>query len=166
MFHPVLEALCADEFAVRIGITNNVKAIHRALERSEEVDAARLALYQGQIDEEVLRRFVVKLLQEYRPGQLFPFDVAIAAVAVIVESRPTRFADEFLTKLSRLQRPELPVAVRIGRECERIQSRLAGNISRTYTFISSFEMPDRWEEAPTLVEKDCEQVRQDVVYRA
>jgi len=52
MNHPALEPLKSDGFLVRLGVTSNARAIHRALERSEEVDAVRLAMYQGQVDEE------------------------------------------------------------------------------------------------------------------
>jgi hypothetical protein len=45
-------------------------------------------MYQGQIDEESLPDFTVGLLQRFQPGVLFPYDVSLAAVAVVLESRP------------------------------------------------------------------------------
>ncbi len=133
MNHPALEALKSDGFLVRLGVTSNARAIHRALERSEEVNAVRLALYQGHVNEEMLRDFVAQLLQVFQPGVLFPYDLTVAAVAVVLESRPSRVAEELLSELARLDRPELPLAIRVGRECLRVQMRLAGNISRVCT---------------------------------
>lgn len=120
MSHPVLIALQRDEFLIRFGVTSNARALHRALERSEEVAAVRLALYQGPINDEILRGFVEKILQQLQPGVLFPYDGTLAAVAVVVEYRPTHFADQFLSLLSRLNHPELPLAIRVGRECLRV----------------------------------------------
>jgi hypothetical protein len=164
MNHPALEALKSDDFLVRLGVTSNARAIHRALERSAEVDLVRLAMYQGQIDEDSLRDFTARLLQTFQPGVLFPYDLSLAALAVVLESRPTRLAEELLSELARVDRPELPLAIRVGQECLRVQSRFAGNISRIFNLVPATLMPSNWEEAPAFVETDCEEHHEDVVY--
>lgn len=164
MNHPALEALKSAGFLVRMGVTSNARAIHRALERCAEVGAIRQAIYQGQIDEDTLRQFIAGLLQEFQPGFLFPYDLTLAAVAVVLENRPTRLAEEVLSDLARLKCPELPLGIRVGQECLRVQLRLAGNSSRVCNLVPIGAMPPTWEESPPLVETDCEQHREDVMY--
>jgi hypothetical protein len=164
MNHQVLKAIQGDHFLVRFGVTSNARALHRALERSVEVDSIRLALYQGQIDEETLREFVGHLLQGFQPGVLFPYDVTLAAVAVVLETRPTRLAEELVSELSRVDRPELPMAIRVAQECRQVQLRQPGNISRICSLLAPGDLPSTWKETPTFVETDCDQLRKDVTY--
>lgn len=164
MKHRVLEAIRSDAFLVRFGVTGNARAIHRALERSEEVDAIRLALYQGEIDEESLRDLVAGLFRGFQPGVLFAHDLTLAAVAVVLENRPTRTAEEFVSELARVDCPELPLASRVAQECLRVQMRQSGSLSRVCRLGTPDGLPARWEEAPTFLEMDCGQHRADVTF--
>lgn len=166
MNHPTLSVLTSDEFLVRLGTTSNARAVHRALQRSGEVEAVRLALRQGQLDDEDLRDFVAGLLQQFQPGDLFPYDVTLAAVAVAVELRPTPFADELLSQLARLKRHEFPLAIGVARECDNVHSRLAGNASRSFAMAPPREMCCRWEPAPTFVKSDCQEDVHAFAYKA
>jgi hypothetical protein len=166
MTHPALQVLQSDDFLVRFGVTSNARAMHAALRRSDEVENVRDALYQGQIDEQTLRDFVSGLLESFRVGELLPFDVTLAAVAVAVESRPTPFVDEFLSELSRLQRREFPIAIRVAQECRRVHSQLTGDVTRIGHMQLDDGTPAGWEQAHTFVEEDCQEQRADFVYEA
>ena len=58
MDHHVLAKIKSDEFAVRFALISNPRAVHRALQRSEEIEDLKIAVAQEQISEGTLRRFV------------------------------------------------------------------------------------------------------------
>jgi len=128
--HPKLDSLTTDDFAIRLGLISNPRAIHRRLQVSDEVHSIRRALANGEITEESLRRFTAELLCEYAPDQLFGHEMALAAIAVVLETRATAFASEFIGDLARLELSELPIAIRVARESARIQLSVTGSKSR------------------------------------
>ncbi len=127
MTHSTLHSLTDDGFLGELGIVGNPRALRSLLRRSEQVQSVRDALASGQVKDESVRKFVEGLLQQLKPNQLFPYDLSLAAIAVLLESRATSFADEYLFDLARLQRPELPMAIRVARECAKVQSQTPSN---------------------------------------
>jgi hypothetical protein len=113
----VLEQLKSDEFAVGVGFLSTPRSLRQFLTRSREVLAVREALRQGAISEDAIRRFVSSLMADFRRGERFPHELALAALAVALETRPSDFAEEFVQDLARLDLEELSLCVRVAREC-------------------------------------------------
>ena len=115
MDHPKLNVVTSDEFAVKLAFLSNARALHRRLQRSKEVEDIRKALSSGELTDDSIRRFVATLLRTLQPGQLFSHDLALAVIAVVLETRATAFAEEFLLELAGLEMAELPMAIRVAR---------------------------------------------------
>ena len=146
--HPKLDSLTTDEFALQLGVISNARAIHRRLQTCEEVHHIRTALKNGEISEESIRQFSAELLREYSPGQLFPHEMALAATAVMLETRATSFASEFIVDLARLELTELPIAIRVARESILVQATVTRNKSRLVKMPIEQEQPDEWQLKP------------------
>ncbi len=126
----VLQQLTSDDFAVSAGCLSTPGSLRSFLHRSKEVAALKEALSQWAITDSTLRRFVSSLLRELRCGERFPHQLAIAAIAVALETRPTSFADEFLHDLSRLGLAEMSLCIRVARECLMQRVNVAQNKTR------------------------------------
>lgn len=146
--HPKLDSLTTDEFALRLGAISNPRAIHRRLQRCEEVHRVRTALANCEISEQSIWQFSAELLRQYVPGELFPHEMALAATAVVLETRATTFASEFIGGLARLELAELPIAIRVARESARAQLSVTGNKSRLVTMPVEQERPGEWQLKP------------------
>ena len=121
----LLERLKSDAFAAEAVFLSTPGALRRVLVGTSEVRAVKQALRQGAITEDSLRRFVADLMTDLRRGERFPHEMALAAVAVVLEMRPTDFADEFLHDLSALRLSEMSLCIRVARECLQHRLRLA-----------------------------------------
>lgn len=148
MSHAVLETLKSDDFALRFAFISNARAVHRALQRNKHVQNIKDALRRGEITERAIQRFSTELIRELRHGELFPHELALAAIAVALEMRATSFAEEFVLDLARLEIAELPTAIRVARESAQIQSVMAGNKSKVFSMDGAEDLPIEWCKAP------------------
>jgi hypothetical protein len=117
MTSPLLERLKSDEFQVPLAFIATAPALRRALRRRQEVQEIVAALTAKVIAEESLREFTNGLLRDLKPGEKFPHELAVSALAVALEGRPTAFADEFLHDLANLHLAEMSMSIRVAREC-------------------------------------------------
>ena len=115
MIHHSLLDLTDDNFLIDYSLISNSRALHRALRTSKQVEHLRIALGQGELTEKSLRDFVATLLRDLEYGKKFPHDIALAAMAVALETRPTAFAEEFVLDLARLDLAEFPMATRVAK---------------------------------------------------
>jgi len=122
-----LQQLVSDDFAVSVGFLSTPESLRRFLLQSKEVAAVKEALRQEAITESTLRGFVSSLLRDMRCGERFAHQLAVAAVAVVLETRATDFADEFLHDLSRLGLAEMSMCIRVARECLKHRVNVAQN---------------------------------------
>jgi len=113
----VLRELLSDEFELAVGFVGTPSAAHWLLGRMPQVRAIRQSLRQEALTDETIRRFASGLLWDLRRGERLPHELAIAALAVALEMRPTDFAEEFLRDLSRLKLAEMSLCIRVAREC-------------------------------------------------
>jgi hypothetical protein len=100
----LLAALGSAQFYATVGPFSSPRALRRFLSRRDEVKTVRAALANGWISEETFRFFVDQLMGDFRRGEQFPHEIALAAIAVVLESRRTRFAEDYLLDLARLNR--------------------------------------------------------------
>lgn len=146
--HNVLQNLETDAFALKFSFISNPNAVHRALQRSVDVENIRLALRSGEITEETLRAFCASVLSELEFGRRLPHELALAAIAVVLETRPTSFAEEFVLDLARLDLSELPIAIRVAREACRERMVLPANKTRVFRLGDEETPTSEWCPAP------------------
>ncbi|MEQ8790359.1 MAG: hypothetical protein RIC55_28955 [Pirellulaceae bacterium] len=142
-----MDTLVSDEFALRFAFVSNPRAVHRALQRSEEVGRLRSAISQGEVTECSIRTFIAELLRALEYGTRFPNEYALAALAVALETRLTPFAEEFVTDLARLDLAETPIAIRVARETVRRRLRLPINKTKQFTLSNGDRGAGDWREA-------------------
>lgn len=130
----VLEQLKSDEFAISAGFVATAGPLRRFLARSKEVADVRKSLRQGALTEDSVHRFVDSLFADFHRGKQFVHDLAIAAIAVALESRPTKFADEFLHDLARLESAEMGLSIRVARECLKQRASVARSVTKVFAF--------------------------------
>ncbi len=132
----VLNQLRSEDFAVSVGFHSNPIALRRRLARMAEVAAVKEALRQGAITEQTIRKFVSQLMEDFRRGEHFAHEDALAALCVALETRPTTFAEKFLDDLADLQLAEMSLCMRVARECRKHRK------SRGRHTLKAFEIPD------------------------
>jgi len=141
----VLEQLKSEDFAVSVGFLSTAGALRRFLGRTSEVAAVRQSLREGAITENTIRGFVSALIESLRIGERLPHELALSALAVALETRPTDFADEFLRGLARLKLAELSLVIRVAREC------LKRRVTIAHRTAKSVDLADASEEMPLLL---------------
>lgn len=142
--HSVLECLKSDEFAISAEAIATPEALRRHLLRSQEVRDIREALRQGAITETSIRTFVSSLMREFIAGKHFPHEMALAALAVALERRPTDFAEEFLLNLAKLKLAEMPMCIRVARICVKQRTSLTRTIGKSQSFFNRFPISSEW----------------------
>lgn len=128
----VLDDLRSDEFELSVGFLSTASALRRFLARSGEVAAVRQALKEGAITENTIRKFVSVLMRDLRIGSRLPSEIAIAGLAVALETRATHFAEEYLHDLSRLELAEMSLCIRVARECLKHRVNIARRETRVF----------------------------------
>lgn len=131
MFPRVLERLRDADTFLCVAHLSMPGALRKTLMRSEAVQDLHRSLRDGALPEECVRIFVSDLLQGFRPGEQFAHDDALAAIAVAVESRHTRFSNEYLSSLAALENPEMSISRHVARECLRKRSFVTNIVQRT-----------------------------------
>lgn len=153
--NPQLLQLTTPEFADSIGFALPPAPFRRVLQRSQYVRGLATSLQYGQIEESEIRSFVSELLARYKQGELFEFDVALAAVAVAMEHWTDSFADEFLIDLARIGRSEFRASFRVAREC--LKARYS--FPKTQVRTARYPQSDRVARLPSSLMRDFAYVK-------
>jgi hypothetical protein len=113
-----LQELLSDEFQASIGVVGSPEGLRRCLLKSGFVAAIRDVLWTGQLTEASIERFVAALMKDFQRGIQFPHELPMAAIAVALESRKTKFSEDYLIDLARLKKiAEMDVAPRLAAIC-------------------------------------------------
>ncbi len=128
----LLERLNSESFVLSAACISTPEGLRHFLLRSPEVRDLRKALYQGTIAEETIRKFVSSLMRDFRAGYHFEHEFALAGLAVVLERRPTDFAEEFLLDLAKLKLAEMPLCIRVARESVRRRATMAQNRTKQF----------------------------------
>lgn len=121
--HPLLTPLLSEEFEQDVGLWLPPAAMRMALSRRREAAQLAEALRVGALNESILEsciREVSRRLVHEREGHLEMF---LALLAVVMENRATRFAADYLERLSSLNRAEVYRASLVASECRPHQIR-------------------------------------------
>lgn len=127
MCRDLFRRLTSDEFAMSAAGFSTPETLRHFLTQSPEVQDVRQSLLQEAVTEDTIREWVSSWMNDFRPGQHFPHETAIAAVAVALEKRSTDFAEEFLLDLARLKLAEMPLCIRVARQCLKRRATMARN---------------------------------------
>jgi hypothetical protein len=85
---------------------------------------------------------VDELMRDFRPGSQFQHEIALAAIAVVLETRYTAFADEYLLDLARLHtKAELDLSPRVAQLCRSAWSENRPRITVRLKKIGIFARP-------------------------
>ena len=103
----LLNRLKTDAFDCSIGFHHTPSAVRRRLLMSRDVRHLAAALRFGAITENMIRELVSSIMSEFSRGRRLPNDLALAAIAVVLELAPTDFAEEYLHDLARLKLAEM-----------------------------------------------------------
>lgn len=114
MTHDSLAALSTEDFDVSVGPILQAEHLWRRLNQSIYVRRLREALNQGEVTDHDVGDFVSTQVSQFRSGERLNGELALAAIAVALESRWTTFADEYLNILSGLRLAELGSAPRVA----------------------------------------------------
>jgi hypothetical protein len=144
MCQKLLERLTSDDFILSTACVATSEALRHFLTRSEEVRDIRKAIEQGAITEEFIRVFVARLMEAFHAGERFEHEMAITALAVALERRPTDFAEEFLMDLAKLKLAEMPLCIRVARECVKQRATVTQNKGK------AFDLWTRQNQQPLL----------------
>jgi hypothetical protein len=110
-----LDRLRSRSIAELVLLITDPEAIWNALRRRPEIIEIKKQMRTLAIPQSRLRGFVRNLLADFRQGRRFPHEHVLAALAVVLDSVPSAFADEFLRDLSRLKVQEFPISPRIAK---------------------------------------------------
>lgn len=130
----LLQNLTTDEFGARFQCTSNPAAIHLMLQRDHDVQEIRTALANGTLTEEALENFCSDLTRQIKFGERFAHELALAAIAVSLETRQTPFAKKFVPGLANLAVGEIPMAIRIAKHAAKVQSDCSDSYARTFSY--------------------------------
>jgi hypothetical protein len=132
MCRDLFKRLTSDEFAASAIGWSTPETFRHFLMQSEEVRDTRKALRQEAVTEDTIREWVSSWMKDFRPGQHFPHETAIAAMAIVLETWATDFAEEFLLDLASLKLAEMPLCIRVARQCLKRRTMMARNKARDF----------------------------------
>lgn len=112
-----LEFLISDEFEDQIGPNVPAPLLRQILSENEHVKRLRHLFEEQILTDRVVQEFVTRLVEQFRLGERFPYDLALSAIAVVVETHSTLFSDDYIETLSCLKFQELPLSPRVARLC-------------------------------------------------
>ncbi len=156
----LLDALKDESYEVAVGPLVTTPVLRRRLKAMPQVVAVQEALHAQLIGDDDLKRFVNGLMSAFLLGTRFPFDVALASLAVLVEGRPTQFAGQFLGTLAGLHLQEMPTSTRVARESLAEHQKLPQTTRREVQFSRpAFEIRIPQEQVPPSQRPLVEEVR-------
>ena len=129
-----LNQLTREEYSANLGFFHSPRVMRKALQNSADVQRVATDLSRGIITEELIRQFVSTLVDKFIPGERFADDLALAALAVVLELRETDFSEDYLFGLARLKLAEIPIGIQVARECLKNRHSMPKNEVRAFRF--------------------------------
>jgi hypothetical protein len=128
----ILRNISSYEFVRSVGLVLSGKLVRRVLQRHEEVQTLARALDIGTVTTQNVEDFVRNEVGLIQRGVPLESDLAIAALAVALESSPSVFARRFITDLASLNIMEMRVSISVARECLRAMERYAATFAKDF----------------------------------
>lgn len=127
----LLDRIASLEFEAEV-VASTPRAMRELLRRRHEVLELKKRYREGLATDDLLREFVNGLLQKDAGTGRFPYQTALAAIAVMLERCFTGFAKEYLTDLERIRGARFSMASGVARECLRVRAGASQNDTRLY----------------------------------
>ena len=107
--------LLSDELKIAAGAGSSPSVVRRFLLQCDKVRGVRKALAEGLLTEASVERFTEILMKDFVRGEQFKHELPLAALAVAIESRRTKFTEDYLLDLARLSKiSEMDLAPRVA----------------------------------------------------
>ena len=136
------------------GFSVNSDALRILLCRLPEVEIVSKSLRSEEVSELSIRKFVQEVLEDFQSGESLFGDIALAAIAVVLEPIqlfPESFAEKYLRDLSRIQLAEINISPRVANACLRARSQLIMSHERTKKVPESAEeVAEAWVVNPAI----------------
>lgn len=126
----VLKGLRSEELVLSAACFSTASALRRFLLASPEIGEVRRALHDKLLDEEAIRSFVSSLMVDFRRGERFVHEIALAGLTVALERYPADFAEKLLRDLATLRLAEMSLCTRVAQECRKYRSSIARRTER------------------------------------
>lgn len=123
--------LSSPEFEAKI-VASTPSVLRLLLARTTEVQELRKAFDAGEISSEQIQKYVEGLLRKHASREVFPHQTALAAIAVVFETRFAPLARDYLRDLARLTAARYWIAGRVGQICTQRQSQCAQTSARKF----------------------------------
>jgi hypothetical protein len=117
-----LDGLSDGDLRASVGALSVPSAIRTLLARSKPVHAVRTAFAQGEIGKETIHAYIQALLDGFRRGERFEYELELAALCVALEAFHAPFIDKLLANVADLAVAEFAGCSRVVRECIRARS--------------------------------------------
>jgi hypothetical protein len=140
----VLDQLKSEDFNHSIGFLHTPATVRRKLQKCSYVRRMAAALRFGSVTEMMVREFVSAIMEGYSRGRRLPNDLALAALAVMMEIRTTDFAEEYLIDLARLRLPEMSTSIHVARECLKYRYAVPKHQAKSFALPSNEKPPTRF----------------------
>ncbi|MCH7807985.1 MAG: hypothetical protein IIB60_02065 [Planctomycetes bacterium] len=145
-----LETLISPDFEAGI-VASAPNVLRLLLLRTAEVERLRRDYDAGHVTDDDIRSFVTCLLQQNATALVFPYETAIAAIAVMLEPRFSEFTDEFLIDLARVRTRRFAMASRVARICLSCRSHLPKANKRSFRVSTSCAEPVSFVDVSPLL---------------
>ena len=123
----ILDALSSEEFDIEVGPLGPAPMLRQRLLSMPQVQAVMKALREGELTEEDVGNHVWGLCCDFRTVKTPAPNLALSAIAVVMEGRKTDFAEGFLKILSSLRLAELTTASHVSACCLKNNRSLLGD---------------------------------------
>ena len=119
----LMQHLMSTDFELEV-VASTPRALHTALMRNRHISELTERLDKGEVSYVELQHFVDELLEAGRPHKDFPYQVALAAIAVAVQDRfRPDFSDRFVRGLAAVRGSRFAMASGVARICIERQRR-------------------------------------------
>ncbi len=131
----ILDRIASVEFEAEV-VASTPSVLRELLRRRCEVIELRERYDCGFVADETLRGFVGSLLERGARCARFPYQIALSAIAVMLEDRFTAFANEYLSDLARIRSDRFSMASRVAHLCLRARKSATQNAHRVFRPVS------------------------------
>jgi hypothetical protein len=159
-----LKQFSSEKFEDQVAFAGTIQFQRELILGTTEFDMARAALLFGFIDEQSIRDFVADLMKDFRRGERFPHEIALAAIAVLLEVVSIPFSEEYLIDLARLKLAEISRAARMARESLKHRQGPGPQVKRVQFSMIKGEfssanplrlIPRGWVSLAVIQDEDC-----------
>ena len=128
----ILERIKDEAFYDAIGYSLPAEIMAEVMQRTPEFRDFQTKYKSGQLTDDELVTYVQELMQVFRRGEKFRFDLTLAFLVVALERINTSFVRTFITDLSRVRISEIQLGPQVARLCMARRAQMAENKSKVF----------------------------------